>query len=97
MDGYMLKRAVQMKRKPTPHPKLLTRHDDDADWHGADGPKGPLGCNNGRLHAETAHPDEKQHHMVSKNMPNYPRHIPNYLLVMMMMPTGTEPTAQRFQ
>jgi hypothetical protein len=36
-----------------------------------DQPKGPFGYNNGHLHAETAHPDEKQHHMVSKNMPNY--------------------------
>jgi hypothetical protein len=40
----------------------------------------------------TANPDEKQPHMVSKNMPNYPHIIPNYLLIMnMMMRTGTQP------
>jgi hypothetical protein len=57
-------------------------------------PKVPFGCNNGRQHAETDHPDEKQYHMVSKNMTNYPHHIPNYLLVVMVMPTGMESTAQ---
>jgi hypothetical protein len=39
----------------------------------------PFGYNNGPLHAETARPDEKQCHMVSKNHDKLPTTHPKLL------------------
>jgi hypothetical protein len=43
------------------------------------GPKVPIGCNNDRFSLLTAHPDEKQQHMVSKKHDKLPTPYPKLL------------------